>query len=132
MARPAHPPAQADDGLDRTDWQPQDLEPTLPGPYECATAGMYIYMRTWTGVTWLSPITGIPTKVRMAWRGIKPGSVPVEKFPSAVRDDLTASLEALRIKRAADLIERGHEQYAKEGKVAQSDVHAAAIGALYS
>ena len=89
-------PAQADDGLDRTDWQSQDSEPTIPGPYECATGGLHVFMRTWTGVTWLSPITGIPTKVRMAWRGIKPGSVPVEKFPGAVRQELLASLEALK------------------------------------
>lgn len=101
MRRPmqAQPPAQADDGLDRTDWLPQDLDPTLPGPYECATGGMHIYMRTWTGATWLSPITGIPSKVRMPWRGIKPGSLPVEKFPGAVRAELLASLEALKAQR---------------------------------
>lgn len=93
LSKPA--PAEADDGLDRTDWLDQNLDPTIPGPYECATGGLHIFHRTWTGATWLSPITGIPSKVRMPWRGVKPGSVPVEKYPSAVRGELLASLVAL-------------------------------------
>jgi len=88
-------PKEADDGLERTDWQDEKTDPTLPGQYECSTGGGYIFMRIWTGVTWLSTVNGAPTTVKMPWRGVKPGSLPVEHYPAAKRDDLLASLAAI-------------------------------------
>lgn len=115
MRRPLSKPVQqeADDGLDRTDWQDQNTDPTIPGQYECSTGGGYIFLRIWTGVTWLSTVNGAPTTVKMPWRGVKPGSIDVSAYPPAKRGELLASLAAAKLEdAAAELAVAGFEETA--------------------
>lgn len=90
--RPHVTPPTISDGLQRTEWFSPDVNPTISGQYECSTGGGYVFLRIWTGTTWLSPINGSPTSVRMNWRGVKPGSVPVMRYPAAKHEELRASL----------------------------------------
>ncbi len=88
---------QTSDGLVRTDWFDPSVQPTIAGPYECTTGSGHIFMRTWAGATWLSSINNAPTTVRMTWRGVVPGSIPVEQYPAAKRDELRLSLGATNV-----------------------------------
>lgn len=120
-------PEQTSDGLTRTDWFLPSVEPTVPGSYECTTGSGHVFRRTWAGATWISPVNGAPTTVRMMWRGVVPGSISIGTYPSALRNDLRDS-----IAHVTELVEAGHAQYDKEGRVAPSETHALAMGALYS
>lgn len=91
--RPHEP--QVSDDLQRTAWQDEDTPPTIAGQYECATGGGHIFVRIYTGVTWLSTVNGQPTTVKMPWRGVKPGSVDVSRYPAPKHPELLNSLEAL-------------------------------------
>ncbi len=73
------------EGLPRTDWFAGDVKPTIAGSYECRTGGGHIYNRTWTGTTWLSSLTQIPTSVQADWRGVVPNSVDIKIYPISVR-----------------------------------------------
>jgi hypothetical protein len=83
----------ANDTFQLTDWFDGAVDPTIPGPYECTTntAGGYVCQRIWTGATWLSNVTGAPTTVRLPWRGIVPGSVPVVSYPAGTQVSLLAA-----------------------------------------
>lgn len=90
------PPAH--DDFERTEWFDKDVDPTIPGPYECTThtGGGFVCQRIWTGATWLSNVTGKPTTVKMPWRGVKPGSIGVNVYPLATRVGLFAPESATR------------------------------------
>jgi hypothetical protein len=78
--------AQAD--LPRTDWFNPEVDPTIPGNYECtslANESGFVFQRRWDGEQWISSVTRLPTKVRMFWRGIEPGSIDIGQYPSQIR-----------------------------------------------
>lgn len=89
---------QTSDQLPRTDWFGPDTDPTIPGPYECSTTGDekgHIFQRRWDGTHWISSVTFAPTTVRMHWRGVKPGSVEIGLYNSAIRVLLRESKPAI-------------------------------------
>jgi len=110
------------DDLPRTDWFSPDVMPTVPGPYEARTGGGHVFLRTWTEKGWINSITGLVSKAPLDWRGVKPGSVDPAQYPRDVREELKLGLA---------LIAKGEEVYARTG-VAPNDIHAAAMGALYT
>lgn len=78
--------AQAD--LPRTDWFNPEVNPTIPGSYECSSLNNekgFVFQRRWDGEQWVSSVTRLPTVVRMYWRGIQPGSIEIGLYPSALR-----------------------------------------------
>lgn len=76
---------QTSDGLTRTEWFNPDKNPTIAGPYECTTGSGYVFMRTWNGADWISPVSGQPTTVRMQWRGLVPDSIELRHYNVGVR-----------------------------------------------
>lgn len=81
-------PVRRADNLERTDWFGPNDDPTIPGLYECSTMADdrgHVFQRRWDGEQWVNSVTGLPTKVRMHWRGVKPGTVEIGLYPSAVR-----------------------------------------------
>lgn len=90
-------PVRRADNLQRTDWFKPDEDPTIPGLYECSTMADdrgHVFQRRWDGEQWVNSVTGLPTKVRMHWRGVKPGTVEIGLYPSAVRVHLRETYTA--------------------------------------
>lgn len=82
---------QTSDSYPRTDWFGPEVDPTVPGDYECSTTGDglgHIFRRRWSGTQWISSVTFAPTSVRMHWRGIKPGCISINVYHSAIRPHL--------------------------------------------
>lgn len=76
--------------FERTVWFAPEVDPTIPGTYECTVGSGYIFRRLWHEGQWINHVTRLPTKVRMMWRGILPGSVSLTLYPAAARDCMTA------------------------------------------
>lgn len=81
-------PTPLPDSLERTDWFDPAVCPTIPGMYECTLgAGSgHIFQRRWDGERWYSPITNLPSRIELAWRGIVPGSIDLARYGSAARN----------------------------------------------
>jgi hypothetical protein len=79
--------------LPRTDWFAPDVDPTIPGDYECSVAANelgLVFVRRWNGTTWVSSVTFQPTTVRMFWRGVEPGA-SIALYPASMRAVLMPS-----------------------------------------
>ncbi len=76
--------------MEFTDWFGPDVAPTIPGSYECRKNEKGFHCRrVFDGKNWLSPMDNKSVSaVTMEWRGIEPGSVDVELYPSSVRSAL--------------------------------------------
>lgn len=95
---------KSDDGMERTDWFPASVQPTLPGEYEARTGGGHVFRRKWTSHGWVNSITGLVSKAELDWRGVKPGAVPVDSYPGTLRADLHFGLHLLSEQKAKTLV----------------------------
>ena len=78
--------------LTRTAWFEPEIDPTIPGPYECVTGGGYVFQRKWNGTSWLSSVDGNPSTLRMPWRGVIPGTAAPTQYSRSTRETLEADI----------------------------------------
>lgn len=73
-----------------TDWFDGSVLPEVPGTYQARTPGGHVFDRRFDGRFWINAITGKATTAELEWRGVKPGSIPVSRYPIDVRPLLGA------------------------------------------
>lgn len=80
-----------DEDFRRTEWFAPEVDPTIPGSYECTVGTGFIFRRLWQNGQWINHVTRLPTKVRMMWRGVVPGSVSLTQYSASTRDCMEAN-----------------------------------------